>query len=71
VSRYASANAVTLTTPSEGIDLKFSGAAITGLDKKPVPTGEPSPATGDDRTLIVPISGIVTLGEYTVTWRAL
>jgi methionine-rich copper-binding protein CopC len=56
---------------SEGIDLKFSGVAIAGPHKKPVPTGESSLATGDDRTLIVPISGILTSGEYTVTWRAL
>jgi methionine-rich copper-binding protein CopC len=70
-SEVSTAPAVLQLKFSEGIGLKFSGVAIAGPDKKPVPTGEPSLATGDDRTLIVPIFGILTSGEYTVTWRAL
>ena len=56
---------------SEGLDLRFSGATITGPDKRPVSTGTAALGAGRDTTLVVPITGALAGGAYTVTWHAL
>jgi methionine-rich copper-binding protein CopC len=55
---------------SEDLNLKFSGVKVAGPDKKTVQTG---PATLKDKntTLVVPISGTLSAGVYTVAWHAL
>lgn len=58
-------------TFSEGLNLKFTGAKLSGPDKKPVPTGSPSLGAGGDTTLVVPVTGTLRAGTYTVDWHAL
>ena len=58
-------------TFSEGINLRFTGAKLTGPDKKPVPTGDATLGAGGDTTLVVPVSGDLARGTYTVSWHAL
>jgi len=55
---------------SEGLDLRFTGIEVTGPDGAVVPTGD---ATLDPAgtTLIVPVTGALPAGPYTVDWRAL
>jgi methionine-rich copper-binding protein CopC len=57
-------------TFSEGVNLKFSGLKVIGPDKAAVPTGDTT-LTNGDTTLIVPISGTLATGIYTVEWYAL
>ncbi|CAN7328216.1 copper homeostasis periplasmic binding protein CopC [Phyllobacterium sp. LjRoot231] len=58
-------------TFSEGLNLKFSGVKVSRPDKAAVPTGDARLKTGDDTTLIVPVTGNLEPGVYTVDWRAL
>ncbi|MGO4569624.1 copper homeostasis periplasmic binding protein CopC [Rhizobium sp. 2YAF20] len=58
-------------TFSEGLNLKFSGVKVLGADKAAIPTGEAKLATGDDSTLVVPVTGTLASGVYTVQWHAL
>jgi copper resistance protein C len=58
-------------TFTEGVDLKFTGVAVTGPGKETVETGEAKLKTGDDTTLIVPLTGPLSPGAYTVAWHAL
>ena len=58
-------------TFSEGISLKFSGAAVTGPDKAAVTLGAATLDPKDPATLIVPVSGTLQPGKYTVSWHAL
>jgi methionine-rich copper-binding protein CopC len=54
----------------EGVNLKFTGVNLTGPGKAPVQTGEAT-LMGGDTTFIVPISGTLVPGVYTVAWHAL
>ena len=54
---------------SEGLNLKFTGITLKGPGAKAVQTGEAS-LTGDS-TLVVPVSGPLAAGSYTVDWHAL
>lgn len=58
-------------TFSEGLNLKFSGVKVSGADKTAVSVGDAALKTGDDKTLIVPVSGTLTPGVYTVDWHVL
>ncbi|UGX87458.1 copper homeostasis periplasmic binding protein CopC [Phyllobacterium meliloti] len=71
-------NAVVTTSPteldltfSEGLNLKFSSATVTGADKAAVATDKAKLATGDDKTLVIPISKPLSAGGYTVNWQVL
>ena len=55
---------------SEDLNLKFSGARLTGPGKAPVQTVE-AKLMGGDTTLMVPLSGTLAPGAYTVDWHAL
>ncbi|TAZ47092.1 Cu resistance protein (plasmid) [Rhizobium leguminosarum] len=57
-------------TFTEGLNLKFSGAKLTGPGKAAVKTGEGSLMDGD-MTLMVPVSQKLTPGKYTVEWHVL
>ena len=57
-------------TFTEDVNLKFTGVKITGPDKAAVPTGD-AVLTDKDTTLMVPISGTLAAGVYTVAWHAL
>ena len=56
---------------SEGLNLKFTGVTITGPAEAAVATGEAALGAGDDTTLVVPVSGMLAPGSYTVAWHAL
>jgi methionine-rich copper-binding protein CopC len=56
---------------SEGLNIKFSGIAVTGPDGKDVKTGDAKLSAGDDTMLVVPVSGTLPAGVYTVKWHAL
>jgi copper resistance protein C len=71
------ANGTVATSPteldlkfSEDLNLKFSGAGLTGPGNVVVPTGQPT-LIGGDTTLMVPISGTLAPGDYAVAWHAL
>jgi methionine-rich copper-binding protein CopC len=55
---------------TEDVNLKFTGVKITGPDKAAVPTGD-AMLMDKDTALMVPISGTVGAGVYTVAWHAL
>ena len=58
-------------TFSEGLNLKFTGATVSGPDKAAVTTGDASLGSGGDTTLVVPVSGPLAAGTYMVAWHAL
>ena len=58
-------------TFSESVEVKFSGATLTGPDKKMVKTGPAAPDPKDKSAITVPISGELTAGKYTVSWHNL
>jgi methionine-rich copper-binding protein CopC len=71
-------NAVVTTSPaeldltfSEGLDLKFSGATVTAKDKSTIATDKAKLATGDDKTLVIPVPTPLQAGAYTVDWHVL
>ncbi|MDQ0392703.1 copper homeostasis periplasmic binding protein CopC [Labrys monachus] len=55
---------------SEDLNLKFSGVKVTGPGKAAVATGEPM-LMNKNATLMVPLSGTLGAGVYTVSWHAL
>lgn len=55
---------------TEGVNPKFTGVAVTGPAGS-VPTGPAALAPGDDKTLVVPLSGTLAPGRYKVDWHAL
>ena len=55
---------------TEGVNLKFTGVAVTG-PAGAVPTGAAALAPGDNKILIVPVSGPLAPGSYKVDWHAL
>lgn len=57
-------------TFTEGLNLKFSGIMVTGPDNREVKFGESSLMDGD-KTLMVPVSGKLQPGTYTVDWHVL
>jgi len=57
-------------TFSEDVNLKFTGIKVTGADKRDVATGE-AMLMDKDTTLMVPVTGTVGPGAYTVAWNAL
>jgi len=58
-------------TFSEGLNLKFSGVKVFGPDKAAVATGDAKLKPGDNTTLILPVSGTLAPGAYTVEWHVL
>jgi methionine-rich copper-binding protein CopC len=57
-------------TFSEELNLKFSSVAIAGPGGKPVKAGVPMLMNGD-ATLMVPVTGPLGAGSYTVQWHVL
>ena len=57
-------------TFSEDLNLKFSGIKVTGPDKAAVTTGE-GMLMNKNTTLMVPVTGSLKAGTYTVDWHAL
>jgi copper resistance protein C len=57
-------------TFSEGVNAKFSGIKVTGPKKEEVKLGKSMLMDGD-QTLMVPVSGTLEPGTYTVNWHAL
>jgi methionine-rich copper-binding protein CopC len=68
----------TITTAPVELDLKFSEEVslkstvvkLSGPDKFAIATGAASLKMNDPTTLIVPITGGLKSGNYTVEWRA-
>lgn len=58
-------------TFSEGLNLKFTGVNVTGPAKGAVATGNATLGAGGDTTLVVPVTGTLAAGVYTVAWHAL
>jgi hypothetical protein len=56
---------------SEGVNLAFTGVEVKGPDKTTIATGKPILRAGGDTTLVVPLSGTLAAGTYTVAWHAL
>jgi methionine-rich copper-binding protein CopC len=56
---------------SEGVDPAFTGIELKGPDDKAITTGKPALAAGDDTRLVVPLSGALAAGTYSVSWHAL
>jgi len=66
------------TSPSElvlsfsgGVNAKFTGVKVEGLDHAAVATGEARLGPGGDTTLMVPVTGALPAGTYKVNWHAL
>ena len=55
---------------SEGIEIKFTKVKVTGPDKKAVEPGPAKLDPSDNTVLIVPLSGPLPDGKYTVDWQA-
>jgi copper resistance protein C len=55
---------------SEDLNLKFSGVKVTGPKQEAVQTGE-GMLMDNNTTLMVPVSGTLAPGIYTVEWHAL
>ncbi len=58
-------------TFTEGVNLAFTGVAVTGPGKHAVATSAASLKPGDDTTLVVPLAGTLAAGTYRVDWHAL
>lgn len=58
-------------TFSEGLNLKFSGATITGQGNATISTGQAKLAISDQKTLVIPLSTPLVPGGYTVNWTVL
>jgi methionine-rich copper-binding protein CopC len=55
---------------TESLNLKFSGATVTGKDGKTSKTGGAALRDGD-KTLTVPVVDMLAPGKYTVKWHVL
>jgi methionine-rich copper-binding protein CopC len=71
------ANATVTATPaalqltfSEGLELRFTGIKVTGPGGAAVATGDATLGP-DGATLVVPVTGPLAPGAYTVDWHAL
>jgi methionine-rich copper-binding protein CopC len=76
-SAYPAANCLVTTAPTEldltfteGVNLKFTGVKLTGPDKNAVAIGD-GMLMGGTAMFMVPISGTLAAGIYTVDWHAL
>jgi len=74
---YPAADSIQTTPPteidisfSEGVNIKFTGATLTGPDNQPVPLGD-GMLMGGDAMFMAPITGTLAPGKYTVDWHAL
>lgn len=56
---------------TEELNLHFSGVTVTGPNHKQVALGKAELAPKDVATLIVPVTGTLVPGSYTVAWHAL
>lgn len=56
---------------SEGVALKFTGVQVTGPDKAAVALGAESLDPKDNTLLLVPLTGKLAAGVYTVAWHVL
>ena len=56
---------------SEGLEAALSGVIVKTSNGAPVRTGAASLDPNSDRTLIVPLTGRLSPGEYVVEWHAL
>jgi methionine-rich copper-binding protein CopC len=55
---------------SEAVEPKFTKVKVTGPDGKVVKTGAVKVDPADKTTIIVPLSGPLPDGKYTVDWQA-
>lgn len=55
---------------NEAIELGFSGVDVTNEKGEKQPTGAASTAPNDKAQLIVPLTGELAPGKYTVLWHA-
>lgn len=56
---------------SEGVNPSFTGVKVTGPGGAAVATGMAKLGPGGDTTLVVPVTGTLGAGLYTVVWHAL
>ncbi|AIY39418.1 Copper resistance protein CopC [Collimonas arenae] len=56
---------------SEALELAFSGVALSDAKGNSIATGAVSLAPESNKTLLVPLSGHLAAGVYTVSWHAL
>ena len=56
---------------SEGLEIRFTGVAVSGPDKKAVKTGAAKLDPKDNTLLIVPLIAPLPDGKYTIDWHAL
>ena len=78
VSASPAANAVVTVAPtsltlkfSEAVELKFTGAAITGPGNAAIGAGVGKLDPQDASTFILPMTATLSSGKYNVEWRAL
>ena len=55
---------------NEAIELGFSGVDVTNEKGEKQPTGAASTAPNDKAQLLVPVTGTLAPGKYTVAWHA-
>jgi methionine-rich copper-binding protein CopC len=55
---------------NEAIELGFSGVEVTNAKGEKMPTGAATNAANDKSQLIVPLTGELAPGKYTVAWHA-
>ena len=55
---------------SEGVELRFTTVVLKDPNGSAVMTGPNRLAPGDPKVLLVPVSGKLGAGRYTVDWRA-
>jgi methionine-rich copper-binding protein CopC len=55
---------------NEAIELGFTGVDVTNEKGEKQPTGAPSTNPTDKAQLIVPLTGTLAPGKYTVAWHA-
>jgi methionine-rich copper-binding protein CopC len=77
VSAAPAENAMAMPPPtelrlkfSEAIEPKFTKVKVTGPDGKVIKTGPVRQDTADKTTVIVPFTGPLPDGKYTVEWQA-
>ncbi len=54
---------------SEGVEPGFSGVTLSGPQQQKRSTGKVQLATGDAKTLIVPLKTALTAGDWQVDWH--
>ena len=70
-STVATAPAELDLTFSEALNLKFTGVNLTGPAATAVAIGDAALRVPDGTTLVVPVTGTLAAGTYTVAWHAL